>query len=86
MNTVTVPTRRVNKVVFVLLAFFLGGFGVDRFMRGQVGIGLLKLFVGWLTLGIWPLIDFIIALVKLGSYQDEFIFDDAGKWVEPAAA
>ena len=86
MNTVTVPTRRVNKVVFVLLAFFLGGFGVDRFMRGQVGIGLAKLFLGWLTLGIWPLVDFIISLVKLGSYGDEFVFDNAGKWVEPAAA
>lgn len=86
LNTVTVPTRRVNKVTFVLLCFFLGGFGVDRFMRGQVGLGIFKFLIGsWATLGIWPLVDFIIALVKLGKYQDEFVFDNAGKWVEPAA-
>lgn len=86
LNTVTVSTRRVNKVAFVLLCFFLGGFGVDRFMRGQVGLGIFKFLIGsWATLGIWPLVDFIIALVKLGKYQDEFVFDNAGKWVEPAA-
>ena len=85
MNTVTVSTRRVNKVTFVLLCFFLGAFGVDRFMRGQVGLGIFKLLIGWWgTLGIWPLVDFIIALVKLGNYQDDFIFDNAGAWVEPA--
>jgi TM2 domain-containing membrane protein YozV len=86
LNTVTVSTRRVNKIAFVLLCFFLGGFGVDRFMRGQVGLGIFKFLIGsWATLGIWPLVDFIIALVKLGKYQDEFVFDNAGKWVEPAA-
>jgi TM2 domain-containing membrane protein YozV len=86
LNTITVPTRRVNKVAFVLLCFFLGGFGVDRFMRGQVGLGIFKLLIGsWATLGIWPLVDFIIALVKLGKYQDEFVFDNAGNWVDTAA-
>jgi TM2 domain-containing membrane protein YozV len=85
-TTVTVPTRRVNKVVFVLLCFFFGSLGVDRFMRGQVGLGLFKLLIGWwITFGIWPLVDFIVALVKLGKYQDEFIFDNAGRWVEPTA-
>ena len=86
LNTVTVQTRRVNKIAFVLLCFFLGGIGVDRFMRGQVGLGIFKLLIGsWATLGIWPLVDFVIALVKLGQYQDEFLFDNAGRWVEPAA-
>jgi TM2 domain-containing membrane protein YozV len=86
LNTVTVPTRRVNKVAFVLLCFFFGGLGVDRFMRGQVGLGIFKLLIGsWATLGIWPLVDFIIALVKLGKYEGDFIFDNAGAWVDPAA-
>ena len=85
-TTVTVPTRSVNKVAFALLCFFLGGLGVDRFMRGQVGLGIFKLLIdSWATLGIWPLFDFIIALVKLGRYQDQFIFDNAGTWVEPTA-
>jgi len=49
----------------LLLAFFLGGLGIDRFYLGYSGLGVLKL----LTLGgcgIWALIDFIlIALEKI---------------------
>ena len=87
MDTVTAPTRRVNKIAFVLLCFFLGGLGVDRFMRGQVGLGIFKLLIGsWATLGIWPLVDFIIALVKIGQYRDDFVFDNTGAWAAPTAA
>ena len=56
---------KMNKHLFVWLgAFFFGGFGVDRFMRGQIGLGIVKLLFGWMTLGIWALVDWIIALVK----------------------
>ena len=51
-----------------LLSFFLGGLGVDRFYLGNIGMGVAKLLVGWLTLGIWPLVDFIIIVV--GSAHD----------------
>ena len=40
-----------------LLSIFLGGLGVDRFFIGDIGLGVAKLLLGWLTLGIWPLID-----------------------------
>ena len=70
--------KRVNKVTFILLSFFLGSLGVDRFMRGQIGLGVLKI-VTFGGMGIWSLADFVIALIKMGDYQDEFVFKD-GKW------
>jgi len=74
--------KRVGKVVYTVVgAWLLGMFGVNRFMRGQTGLGILKIVtvggVGW-----WAIIDLIIALTKLGKYDDEFIFID-GKWGPP---
>lgn len=45
-----------------LLSLFLGFFAVDRFYLGNVGLGVAKLLVGWLTGGIWWLVDFIIVV------------------------
>ncbi|MDF7637212.1 TM2 domain-containing protein [Leuconostocaceae bacterium ESL0958] len=68
-----VKVSKVNKHIFVWIASFLVGYlGIDRFLRGQIGLGIFKLLVGsWITLGIWPLVDFIIAVVKAyGTYSD----------------
>ena len=70
--------RKVNKIVFLIVAFFAGSIGADRFIRGQIGLGVLKLItIG--GIGIWSLIDFIIALAKYGQYEEDFIFID-GNW------
>lgn len=78
--------HKVNKHLFVwAFAFFLGGFGVDRFIRGQIGLGVCKLLFGWLTLGIWPLVDFIIAVTKAygsDNTSEMFEFDENGDYVE----
>jgi hypothetical protein len=51
-----------SRTVATILGFFLGGLGVDRFYLGNTGMGVAKLLLGWLTVGIWPLIDWIIVI------------------------
>lgn len=53
-----------NKTTTLLLAIFLGGLGVDRFYIGDVGKGIAKLLLGWLTLGLWPFIDIFVSYRK----------------------
>ena len=51
-----------SKMVTILLAFFLGILGIDRFYTGHIGLGVVKL----ITLGacgVWAIIDFILVLV-----------------------
>jgi len=59
---------RKSFVVTWILAYLVGGLGVDRFYLGKVGTGILKL----LTLGgfgIWSLVDIIITLT--GNQRDK---------------
>ena len=70
--------KRIDKHIFIIVGcFFFGYLGVDRFIRGQIGLGILKLLIDWF--GIWALVDFIISLTKYGNYKEEFVFI-GGKW------
>lgn len=50
----------------MLLSWVLGELGIDRFYRGQIGLGVLKLITAG-GAGVWWLIDAIIATVKFGE-------------------
>ena len=55
--------KKVNWVLALVMSIFFGGLGVDRFIMGHVGLGILKL----ITLGgcgIWWLIDLILIATK----------------------
>ena len=49
------------------MSAFVGGFGVDRFYLGYVGLGIIKLLTCG-GCGIWTLVDFII--LGLGRMHD----------------
>ena len=66
--------RDVNWLLALLLSLFFGSIGVDRFIMGHVGLGILKLitFGGF---GIWWLIDVILIATK---YQFQGV-----RWIDP---
>ena len=73
-------TRIFNKHIFVWLASVIfGTIGADRFMRGQIGIGIVKL----ITLGgfgIWWLADAAIAIYKAYEIADNNLMFIDGRY------
>jgi TM2 domain-containing membrane protein YozV len=61
-----------SRLAALLLAIFLGGFGVHSFYVGKVGIGIGQLAITLCSIGtlgwVWPLIDVIF--IAAGSYKD----------------
>ncbi len=49
--------KTYNPMIVLICSIFLGSLGVDRFLIGDTGLGVCKLLFGWLTFGIWPLVD-----------------------------
>ena len=57
--------KEVNKLAYVLLAFFVGSFGIHKFYAGKTGMGILYLLFCWTGIpGIVGVIEAIMALIK----------------------
>lgn len=55
--------KSVNKIVYCLLALFLGGIGIHKFYGGKIGTGILFFLFAWTFIPcIVALIEFIAAL------------------------
>ena len=50
-------------ITMLLISWFLGVFGIDRFMLGQTGLGIAKLLTAG-GCGVWALIDFILIAMR----------------------
>ncbi|MCE5329549.1 TM2 domain-containing protein [bacterium] len=55
--------RQVSWLLTLLMSIFFGSLGVDRFIMGHVGLGVLKLLTGG-GFGVWWLIDLILIATK----------------------
>lgn len=78
--------RKINKHMFTwVFSVVCGMYGVDRMVRGQVGLGILKLLTAG-GLGFWYLADAGIAIYKSymetdANYQEDLHFDRWGRYV-----
>jgi len=62
-SSVYVHVREVNWVLLLVMSIIFGWLGVDRFMMGKVGTGILKL-ITFGGLGVWWLVDLILIATK----------------------
>lgn len=70
VNYQYMPTNKkvVNKVAYVLLALFIGGFGIHNFYAGKTGQGVLFLLFSWTTIP--AIIAFIQAIIAICQPSD----------------
>lgn len=58
--------KSVHLLIGTIISWSLGYLGADRFYKGEVGLGILKLLT-FGALGVWWLIDAIIWTTNLGK-------------------
>jgi TM2 domain-containing membrane protein YozV len=59
---------RRDRTMILIVSIFLGGLGIDRFLVGDIGMGILKLLTGGL-LGILWFIDLFLIMGRADEYN-----------------
>ncbi len=73
-TSVVYSGKAVSKVVYCLLAFFLGWIGVHKFYAGKIGLGILYIVFCWTYIpGLVAFIEFIVALCKKSDANGKII-------------
>lgn len=59
-----------DPILMLVISILVGGFGVDRFMLGQTGLGILKL-ITFGGLGVWIFVDWflIMGMTRQNNYE-----------------
>jgi len=65
-----------NPTTLLIVSIFLGAFGIDRFMLGQAGLGVLKLLTCG-GAGIWTIIDWFTISGKTKEYNYKLFMQNA---------
>jgi TM2 domain-containing membrane protein YozV len=60
-----------DPTTMLLISIFIGALGVDRFMLGSVGMGVLKLLTGGLCGILW-----LIDVISIGKMTRKYNFDN----------
>lgn len=64
----------VNKTVYLLLAFFLGGLGIHKFYAGKIGAGIVYVLCSWTFIPSFvAFIEFIVAVFKTADVNGNIV-------------
>lgn len=65
-----------NPIVMLIISIFVGALGIDRFMLGDIGLGILKLITCG-GLGVWTIIDWFLIMDKTKEKNYELFLQNA---------
>jgi len=60
--------ERRDRILILVISVFLGALGIDRFLVGDVGLGLLKLLTGGVC-GIFWLVDIFLIMGRVDDFN-----------------
>ena len=65
--------KKVSWLAALIVSILVGSLGVDRFMMGHIGLGILKL-ITFGGCGVWALIDIVLIATKHQFKDVEWVY------------